>query len=571
MSAPTLPQRRRRPATLALLPALALALAGCGKSAPGGAAAPPPPAPSAGIFEDVTTRARLDFKHQLADGKLSNIMESDGAGGVVFDYDGDGFMDIYLVNSGPAPVLSDAPPGTPRWPNRLFHNKGDGTFEDATEPAGAGGRGFGVSAASADYDNDGRPDLLVLNFGGCVLYHNEGGGRFKDVTAQAGIICTNACISAVFLDIDNDGWLDLFIANYLTYDPAVVSPPNSPVPYPGPLNYPAEFNILYRNKGGGVFEDVSQASGVRVPNHRAMSVTAFDYNLDGHTDLYISNDGTPNLLLVNDGKGHFTDMAVPCGAAFNQFGEAAGSMGAAIGDCDNDGFPDILVTRFGNPSLYINSKPGLFEDRIVASGILAAEGEFTGWGGNLLDFDNDGLLDLFIANGDPHFMRGMPPVLLRNTGAALFTNASPAAGPFFASRLNARGSAALDFNNDGLPDLLVTTLGDRAFLLQNRLRSTNHWLTLKLEGARSNRDGLGARATLTAAGRPQSAQARCAASYLFQQDPRLHFGLGPATVADTLEIRWPSGAVQTLARIPADQILTVREPGDSRWAAPRQP
>ena len=411
---------------------------------------------------------------------MDNIMESDGAGGTFLDYDGDGFMDIYLVNSGPAPVLSDAPPGTPRWPNRLYRNRGDGTFEDVTQRAGVEGAGFGTTAAAADYDNDGRTDLLVVNFGSLILYHNQGDGTFKDVTAWAGLTSKQAGISATFLDFDGDGKLDLFVANYLVYDPAVKLPPGSQVPYPGPLSYEPEFNILYRNRGDGTFEDVSERVGIRIASHRGMSATAFDFDLDGNTDIYVSNDGTANLLLANDGKGHFKDVAMQCGVGFDQSGGAGGSMGAAVGDCNGDGLPDMLVTRFGNASLYINSINRLFEDRIVASGILNVSAKYVGWGGNFIDFDNDGDLDVFIANGDPHSLRGMPSLLLENQGNATFLDAGDKAGPFFKRPVNLRGSGVFDMDNDGRLDILVTSLGGPALLLRNRGSYPHHWLTLKL-------------------------------------------------------------------------------------------
>jgi len=235
-------------------------------------------------------------------------------------------------------------------------------------------------AAAADYDNDGYTDLLVVNFGSLILYHNNGDGTFTDVTAKAGLTSKHAGISATFLDYDGDGYLDIFVANYLVYDPAIRVPPGSQVPYPGPLSYEPEFNTLYRNRGDGTFEDVSERTGIRVAGHRAMSVTPLDYNLDGNPDLYISNDGTPNLLLANDGKGHFEDVAMQCGVAYDQVGMAAGSMGAAVGDCTGDGLPDLLVTRLGNASLYINSKNGFFSDLAATSGILNLSTRYTGWG-----------------------------------------------------------------------------------------------------------------------------------------------------------------------------------------------
>ena len=297
-----------------------------------------------------------------------------------------------------------------------------------------------------------------------------------------------------------------------------------------------------------------------------MSVAALDYDLDGDTDLYVSNDGTPNLLLNNDGRGQFTETGLKAGVGFDQFGAADGSMGAAIGDCNGDGLPDLFVTRFGKASLYLNSPGGYFEDRIQSAGILPITSPYTGWGGNFADVDNDGDLDLFIANGDAHFMRGMTPLLLENQGHGKFRNASAAAGKLFAEPINARGSGAWDFDEDGRMDLVITTLGGRAALWRNVTSTGNHWLRVRLEGTQGNRDGLGARVRLTVGGNKLDAEMRCPTSYLFQQDPRLHFGLGPNAVVDTLEVRWPSGQIQVLTNIPADQVLKIIEPGASRWA-----
>lgn len=522
------------------------------------------------MFEDVTIQAGIEFVHQLADGKLDNIMESDGAGGVCLDYDQDGFLDIYLVNSGPAPVLSDAPPGTARWPNRLYRNRGNGTFEDATQRAGVGGRGFGTTAAAADYDNDGFPDLLVVNFDGLILYHNEGNGTFTEATEKAGLNSKGPGISATFLDIENDGFLDLFVGNYLRFDPAIKNPPGTKAPYPGPLSYEPEFNVLHRNRGDGTFEDVSERAGIHISGHRAMSVAALDYDLDGDQDLYVSNDGTANLLLANDGKGQFSDVALLAGVGFNQFGAADGSMGAAIGDCSGDGWPDLFVTRFGKASLYINSPQAFFEDRVQPSGILQLSSQFTGWGGNFLDFDNNGTLDLFIANGDPHFLKGMTPLLFENLGGATFVDATAKGGPLFKKEFNARGSAALDFNNDGRMDILMTTLAGPAVLWRNSGVNSNRWLTLTLEGTRGNRDGFGALVTVQAGTLTQHAQARCPTSYVTQQDGRLHFGLRAHPVAELVTVRWPGGQTSTLTNVAADQILRVVEPGESRWRGGRR-
>jgi hypothetical protein len=513
------------------------------------------------LFEDVSHRAGLQFTPQFCHRKIANILLSNGSGGAVLDCDGDGWMDIYLVNAGPLAGVTSPQFGTPREPNRLFRNRSDGTFEDVTRRARLEGSGFSSAAAAGDYDNDGHPDIYVVNFGRNQLLRNRGHGTFEDVTDKARVGHPGTGISAVFLDYDRDGWLDLFVANYLTFDSSTVSEQN-PGAYPGPLAYRGEANVLYRNRGDGTFEDVTQAAGLHAPGHRAMSVSAFDCDWDGDTDLYVSNDDTPNALWLNDGQGHFQDAAIDVGVAFNSIGEAPGSMNAAVADANGDGGPDLFITRLGYGSLYVRNAKGFYDDRMWASGLGRLTQKAVGWGGVFLDFDNDGDHDLFIANGDAFTLEGPLSFLLENQGDARFTDAATRGGAFFRTPANGRGSAVLDFDNDGRQDLLITLLADRAVLLRNRQPSDHHWLTLDLEGTRSNRDGFGALVTLTAGGRTWKAEALCPSGFLMQGDRRLHFGLGAATRVDAIQIRWPSGRIQRLTDLAVDRVMKIREPAN---------
>lgn len=571
-------QEFRRGVTSSARWALGLAViagcAGCGRDPEAGrtAAAPAaleshvthPIAPGQGdLFVDDSERAGLRFVHQLCDGHVSNILESNGAGGAVLDFDGDGWMDVYLVNTGPLDGVTDHAPGTRREPNRLFRNRGDGTFEDVTGRAGLAGSGFGVTAAAADFDNDGDPDLYVVNVGRNLFYRNRGDGTFEEIAGVAGVADAGTGIAAVFADVDNDGWLDLFVANYLKFDPSyrLFFQPDG---FPNALAYAPEFNVLYRNRGDGTFEDISDVSGIRVPGHRAMSVTAVDFDLDGDQDFYVSNDLSENLLLVNDGRGRFQDAAARAGVAFNAMGEAAGSMGAAVGDANGDGRPDILVTRFGYGSLYLGGTNGMFRDHLIGSGLGALTAQFVGWGGVFLDYDNDRDEDIFIANGDAHYLVGWVSLLLENRGDATFTDAAERGGAVFHSKLRGRGAARIDADNNGWPDLLVTMLGDRALLLRHAVPGPAHWLMLRLEGTRSNRDGLGARVRVTAGDRTTVHLVRSASGFLMQGDPRVHVGLGPHDRVARIEIQWPSGTRQVLEDVSANQILKVTEPREER-------
>jgi hypothetical protein len=529
---------------------------------------PPPPrqptpdiiAGADDVFQDMTRAAGIDFVHQFCARRINNIIMSNGSGGAVLDYDNDGWMDIYLVNAGPLEGVTEPVVAHVRRPNALYRNRGDGTFQEVASAAGVEGSGFSTAAAAADFDNDGHTDLFLVNIGRSILYHNRGDGTFEDVTAGAGVGHEGTGVSATFVDADNDGLLDLFLANYLTYVPQKESEQN-PGAYPGPLAYAGEFNVLYHNRGDGTFQDVTSASGLDARGrHRAMSVSAFDADWDGDSDLYVCNDDTPNHLWLNDGRGHFSEVGIERGVAFNSIGEAPGSMNAAIADADGDGGLDLFITRLGYGSLYLSSPDATYVDRMYNSGLGVLTQRYVGWGGAFVDYDNDSNADLWIANGDAFTLEGTRPLLLRNVGAGAFANAAAAGGAVLETPINGRGAAVIDYDNDGRLDVLMTALADRAFLLRNRHTSPGHWLKLRLEGTRSNRSGFGAHVTVTAGGRASRAQALCPTGFLLQGDSRVHFGLGPHAKVDRIDIRWPSGVRQVLEQVAADQILTVREP-----------
>jgi len=520
---------------------------------------PPIPARQQDAFEDVTHRAGIHFVQQFCHDRIANILLSNGSGGAVFDYNSDGWVDVFLLNWGPSKGVTRSGACATREPNRLFRNRGDGTFEDVTAQAGLEGSGFASAATAGDFDNDGHTDLFVANIGRNVLYRNRGDGRFEDVTDSARVAHSGSGISAVFLDADRDGWLDLYLCNYLTYKPEAESEQN-PGAYPGPLAYPGEADVFYRNQGDGTFRDVTLDAGLYAPQHRGMSVSAFDADRDGDTDLYISNDDTPNGLWINDGQGQFRDVAMEVGVAFNSIGEAPGSMNAAIADADGNGLPDLFITRLGYGSLYLRGSDGLYTDRMWASGLGRLTQQHVGWGGVFLDFDNDADADLCVVNGSAFVLPGSVSLLLANDGHAQFTDAGHQGGAFFGTPINGRGNAVLDFDNDGRLDVLMTVLADRAVLLKNRDRSGHHWLKLALEGTRSNRNGYGALVTLRSGDLVLHSEAMCPTGFLLQGDGRVHFGLGDRPQVDQLEIQWPSGVHQIVKNPPVDQLLNLREP-----------
>jgi len=509
-------------------------------------------------FHDVTERAGIHFKHSYGDHSLSNIVEGTGPGGAFFDYDGDGTLDIYLLNGCWLRDVNDNLGRNLRGSltNALYHNNGDDTFTDVTDKAGVGHKGYGMGASAADYDNDGDVDLYVLNYGPNVLYRNNGDGTFTDVSAKSGLGDVGWSLSAPWLDYDNDGDLDVYVANYLEYDAGKFRDFYAAAGYPGPLSYKAQADRLYRNNGDGTFTDVTKQAGVHFPDGRAMSAVATDLNNDGRIDIYVTNDAAPNRYYVNTGKGAFEDQTLQWGLAFGEGGQGASSMGPVIGDVDRNGLLDVLIPDMAYGCLLIN-KGKFFIDVTAPSNLAVICGQYTGWGGGLVDYDNDGYLDVFIANGNPHHEYTEEDVLVRNNRNGKFIDVADQSGPYFREKHVGRGAAFADYDNDGDVDILVLNLNGPAKLLRNDGGNKNNWLTVAPKLASTNVGAIGARVTVTVGKLQLIHEVAAVTGYLSQSDPRAHFGLGKAAKADRVEVRWPDGRSTKLENVKANQILDI--------------
>jgi enediyne biosynthesis protein E4 len=517
------------------------------------------------VFADITDKAGTSFKHCLGDDEINSILEATGSGCAFLDFDGDGLMDIYAVNGRYLEGISDPDSRLKgvKTTSCLYRNKGDGTFENVTERAGVGASGYGMGVAVGDYDNDGQPDVYITNFGRNILYHNNGNGTFTDVTAKAGVACGQWSVGANWLDYDKDGYLDLFVGNYLEFDTKYRLFYEADV-YPGPLAYPGQLSVLYHNNHDGTFTDVSTKAGINKKG-RAMGVLSADYDDDGWPDIFVANDATQNYMYHNNGNGTFTEVGVECGAAFGQHGNAVSSMGGDFADFDGDGRLDLVVPAMNYIGIFRNLGRGIFEEISVPTGVARVSAQFWSWVGDFMDFDNDGWPDILIANGDGHRLsEKQEQLLMRNiagpSGQRIFVDVSRSAGAYFDTRSVARGLAAGDFDNDGDLDFFVLNIDQPSVLLRNDGGNRNHWLTLQLIGTRSNRDGVGARVTVRSGDFTRVAEKMSATSYLSQNDPRLHFGLGPRTVVDEVTIQWPGGKTQKLKEVKANQFLRVIEP-----------
>ncbi|MDP6047515.1 MAG: CRTAC1 family protein [Phycisphaerae bacterium] len=514
--------------------------------------------PALPIFTDITKTADIDAKHSFGDFKLTNIVEGTGAGAMFFDYDSDGWLDVYLVNGCWLKDVNDNRGRKLRGKlgNSLYRNNRDGTFSDVTSKAGVGDQGYGAGCSAADFDGDGDLDIYVLNYGANVLYRNNGDGTFTDISKASGLADAHWSLSAPWFDYDNDGDLDVYVTNYLEYDKGKFRSFYPAAGYPGPLSYKGQSDALYRNNGDGTFTDVTKAAGVHNPAGRGMSATVADIDNDGRLDIYVANDAMENYFYRNTGKGAFKNEALIWGLAFGEGGQGVSSMGPTIGDVDRDGRLDIYVPDMGYGCLQMN-RGKYFEDRTAQSKLAVVCGQYTGWGGVLLDYDNDGYLDVFIANGNAHHEYTEEDVLMRNNGKGVFVDVAAKSGAYFREKHVGRGAAAGDFDNDGDLDLLVVNLNASPKLLRNDSPKTNRWLTVdcKLPGGKS--DAVGARVTVKTGSLVQIRDLIPVTGYLSQSDPRAHFGLGKAKAADSVEIRWPDGRKTQLKNVRSDQILKV--------------
>ncbi len=539
-------------------------------------------------FTDIAGKAGLGAAN--VSGDITNkkyILEMNGSGVAFLDYNRDGYVDLFVVNG----TQFERGPGTAEPVSHLYRNNGDGTFTDVTREAGLAYSGWGQGACVADFDNDGYDDLFVTYYGKNRLYHNNGNGTFTEMAERAGVAGADGRWNSgcAFLDFDRDGKVDLFVANYVDLGPNF-----SNVPMPGsgefcqykgipiacgPRGLPAAVNYLYHNNGDGTFSDVSARAGIRnTEGHYALGVLTFDYDNDGWPDIYVACDSAASILYHNQRDGTFHDAGVTSGVAYNEDGEAQAGMGVAALDYDHDGFLDVVKTNFSDdsPNLYHNNGDGTFSDRVFQAG-LGRQRNFLGWGVIAADFDNDGWSDIIMVNGhltpeidtaksDASYRQRK--LLYRNLRDGRFEEVSLVSGPDIAGLHSSRGAAAADINNNGRLAVVVNELHERPSLLSPEAPAPNHWIGIQLIGTKSNRDGLGARVEIESGALRQIDEVRSGGSYLSQSDLRLHFGLGAATHADRLTVRWPSGTVDTVRNIPADRHVVIEE-GTGTWRKPK--
>ena len=523
-------------------------------------------------FTDIRHAAGINFVQDSTQTEEKYYLETMGTGVAFLDYDQDGLMDIYFVQSGATDAYK------PQHPLRsaLYRNNGDGTFTDVTEKAGLGGEGhYGQGVAVGDFDNDGYPDLYVTGYGSAILYHNNGNGTFTDVTAKAGVADEGQwSTSAGWFDYDKDGYLDLVVTNYLDWSPKNNIWCGEKKPgyrsYCNPNNYKGQKTKLYHNNHDGTFADVSMKSGVGIPESKGMGVVLADFNDDGWPDIAIANDTWPNFLFQNNHDGTFTDVSLISGLAASEDGHYEAGMGIDAADVDGDGLLDVYITHldFELNRLYHNNGDATFTDTTYSSGIGNKAMLLSGVAAKFIDYDNDGWPDIVQANGAMvdnvslyHSLVSYkePLLMFHNLGNGHFEKSSDALGPDFIRPVAARGLATADFFNDGAVGIAVNCRGDAPELLRNDGATANHWVEILLIGVKSNRDGIGSVVKLTSGNRVRIDQAKGGTSYMSSSDPRMHFGLGKRTKIDSLVITWPSGQIDRLTNLPIDSIIAVKE------------
>jgi enediyne biosynthesis protein E4 len=579
----SLPLRRVIPASLGLLAALiaaGLTFPRPDATSPAdGSRSSPPRSSSLDQFVEVSQKAGIHFKLTSGGPEKRYIIEAKGGGGAAWvDYNNDGFPDLFLVNGSTFEhwKRGDSPP------SRLYRNNGDGTFTDVTSGSGLDHTGWGMGVCVGDYDNDGYDDLYVTYYGGNVLYHNNGNGTFTDVTGKAGVRGHGWGMGCAFGDYDNDGRLDLYVANYLDVDINHLGEPGSApnctyrgiATFCGPRGLPGGRDILFHNNGNGTFTDVTEKAGIDRDKYYGLGVVWGDYDKDGRPDIYVANDSTPSSLYHNNGDGAFTDVGVPAGVAYSGEGQEQAGMGTDFGDYDNDGWPDLVKGNFSDDTknLYHNNGDGTFTDSTYVAGLGDVGWLFTTFGAKFLDYDNDGWKDVILANGQV-----FPQIDRHQTGITyaerklLFHNRGPGqdgvkfdevglrSGPGFAVKKVSRGLAVADYDNDGDVEILVTNMNDSPDLLRHARKNPRHSILVKTIGARSNRDGIGAKVTVAAGGLTEYDEVRSGGSYLSSSDLRLHFGVGAATKIDNLEVRWPSGQKDAGTNLSVDRMFVVKE------------
>lgn len=518
-------------------------------------------------FIEATEAAGLRFQH--IDGRSGQryFLETVGSGAAFFDYDGDGLLDIYLVNSADLPGFSSPTPPT----NRLYHNNGDGTFSDVTERAGVGDTGYGAGCAAADYDNDGDLDLYVTNFGANLLYRNNGDSTFTDITQHAGVGDSRWSLGCAFADYDNDGFVDLYVANYIDFDFETHTDctQKGVATYCPPESFEGSPDTLYRNNGDGTFTDVTTTTSVYNKDGKGMGVVFGDYDNDGDVDCYVGNDAGENFLYQNKGDGTFTNVGWMAGVEADENGNVQGTMGVDFGDYDNDGLLDLVAVNYQQQpnALYRNDNGSFFTDVSFVAG-MAESLPYVGWGADFFDVDNDGDKDLLIANGhlqdtveqyDDTTTYPQRNYLLINNGQGRFVDVAMKAGSGFQSLKVSRGLATGDYDNDGDLDVLISNANDAPQLLRNDSGNQGNWILIRTIGTRSNRAGIGARVKIQTGDSVQIDEVRSGSGYLSQNDLRLHFGVGTHKGIDSIEVKWPSGVVDIIREVEPNQILTIME------------